>query len=611
MSGLSSGSSSSIPGTNVPPVSFPGIVSGIDYSSIIQKLTSLTLAPVTQINAQISTLNAANAELLKINAMLASVQNALTALSDQSLYESYAGISSNTSIATATGIPSVAATPGTYVVDSAELATATQVTSAANMGQTENASIGGTVAANVPLIDSYAAITPSNGSSGQGVITVDGVQIKYDVTSQSLDTILGNINTAVHTAGDATFNIGLVGAGDTVQVTDSGHPIALGSSSDSGNLLQVLRLDQAQVQNTGSSGTVTATAGVGGINASLSFNSTNAEGQATNANFVTPVTAGFFTINGVQINVTSSQNVYDVIGAINASAAGVIASYNSATGSITLTNKNTGPQNIVLGSGSDTSNFLQAAGLTTASGATTSLGTQAQVTFQAQGGVPQTVYSNSNSVTDAIPGISLNLQSSDPSTAFTVTVSQSSTQLVTAINAFVSAYNAAISEINKATAPPIVVQSPTGGANHLAVGWRRRTLQQFGRFDHQKRTGLDGLESVRQPGFTVQLARFNWTSARQLVPAAAGEQPERFQRRQQPGFHADGRRDRRPASAREHRDAASGIGRRSHCRTEPVQRFARIRQQHRHVPDRSDRRFNDYVNRALRHRAGAITAARV
>jgi hypothetical protein len=61
---------SSIPGTNVPPVSFPGIASGIDYNSIIQKLTSMTLAPTTQLNQQIATLNAANAELVKINGLL-------------------------------------------------------------------------------------------------------------------------------------------------------------------------------------------------------------------------------------------------------------------------------------------------------------------------------------------------------------------------------------------------------------------------------------------------------------------------------------------------------------------------------------------------------------
>ncbi len=49
------------------PISFPGIVSGIDYNAIISKLTQLSLAPTTLLNAQIATLNNANAELIKIS----------------------------------------------------------------------------------------------------------------------------------------------------------------------------------------------------------------------------------------------------------------------------------------------------------------------------------------------------------------------------------------------------------------------------------------------------------------------------------------------------------------------------------------------------------------
>lgn len=471
MSGLGSGGVSGVPGTNVPPVSFPGIASGIDYNSIITKLTSLTLQPVTQIDAQISTLNAANAELLHLNALLASVQNSLTALSDPSIFDAYDATSSNPAFATASGLPSVAATPGTYIVDSTTLATATQVVGASGMGFTENDSIGGATASNAPLVDSYAAITPTNGPTGQGSITIDGVKINYDVTSQSLNTILANINTAVQ-AVDPTFNIGLVPGTDTVQISDSAHPVALGSPADSGNLLQVLRLDQAEVNNTPTSGSVTGTAGVGGVNAALAFNSTNALGQATNANFVTPVTAGVFTINGVQINVNATENLYDVINSINQSAAGVVASYNSANGQITLTASATGPQSMVLGAASDSSNFLQAAGLTTASGATTTLGTQASVTYQTEGGTPQTVYSNSNNVTNAIAGVQLSLTSTDAGTPFTVTVSQDSSKLVNAVTTFVSAYNAAISEINTDTAPPIVVQGAagTGAGSSQSVG---------------------------------------------------------------------------------------------------------------------------------------------
>lgn len=455
---------SSIPGTNVPPVSFPGIASGIDYNSIIKKLTSMTLAPVTQLNQQIATLNSANAELIKINGLLSSVQTALTDLSQTNIYSAVSATSSDPTIATASGIPGGNASPGNYVISATHLATATQVVSSLAVGHSERDAIGGTTADLVALANSYAAITPTNGSTAQGSITINGVSVKYDVNTQSIQTIFANINSAVQAAtGDASFNIGFAGTSDTVQITDANNPISIGSPADSGNLLAVLRLDQAQIANGPSSGSVMGTAGVGGINQGLAFNSTNPSGT-TNANYVTAVTSGYFTINGVQISVdTAKDNLHSVLQRINASAAGVNATYDAGTGKITLTNKLTGARSIVLGSASDTSNFLSASGLTASGGAVTTLGTQASVTFQDASGGSHTVFSNSNLVTNAIPGVQLNLLSNS-STPFQVTVGQDSSQLVSALNTFVSAYNAAINEINTATAPPIVAQSATGSS---------------------------------------------------------------------------------------------------------------------------------------------------
>lgn len=71
-----------------------------------------------------------------------------------------------------------------------------------------------------------------------------------------------------------------------------------------------------------------------------------------------------FTINGKVITLTGSEAIDDgtassVIGKINASGAGVTASYDGATGKFTLTSGST----IILGSGADTSNFLRQAQL--------------------------------------------------------------------------------------------------------------------------------------------------------------------------------------------------------------------------------------------------------
>jgi len=78
------------------------------------------------------------------------------------------------------------------------------------------------------------------------------------------------------------------------------------------------------------------------------------------AAFAAPVTAGTFTINGAQITVASTdtlQNVFDNIAAATNNA--VTASYDSTSDTITLSSTS----DIVLGSATDSSNFLQAAQL--------------------------------------------------------------------------------------------------------------------------------------------------------------------------------------------------------------------------------------------------------
>jgi len=452
-------SDSTVYGTNVAPISFPGIVSGINYNEIIDKLTQLSLAPTTQLNAQIATLNNANTELIKISNLLASVQTALGNLSNPDLFSTFGATSSNTSALTAAGIPGVSAAPGLYTIESVKAATSTSVLSSDTAGHsiTDDLTTGqyaGDASDTVPLIDSYASVTPTNGTNGEGSVTVDGVSISYNVNSQSLDTILQNIQTEVRASADAGFLATLVNGVVEFKSTD-GEQISLGSNEDQGNLLQVLQLSNAQLINTVGGGLIEGTANVGGINADADFNSSN------DAGFKTAVTAGTFTINGVKITVAADQNLNDIINEINSSTAGVTAVYNSVTGQVQLTNTNSGPQSIVLSASGDTSNFLTAVGLTTTSGATTTVGQQSAISVQNPDGTSSTYYNNSNTVTDAIPGLTLSI-TGNTTTPFTVDVTQNTTLLVSTIQAFISTYNAAVNEINNATAPPVVLAIQPG-----------------------------------------------------------------------------------------------------------------------------------------------------
>jgi flagellar hook-associated protein 2 len=78
------------------------------------------------------------------------------------------------------------------------------------------------------------------------------------------------------------------------------------------------------------------------------------------ANFADPVTAGTFTVNGKQITVATSDTLQSVFDQISTATGGAVtASYDSTTDEISFTSSSP----IVLGSATDTSNFLQAAKL--------------------------------------------------------------------------------------------------------------------------------------------------------------------------------------------------------------------------------------------------------
>ncbi|HCZ06947.1 MAG: flagellar hook-associated protein 2 [Thermotogota bacterium] len=72
--------------------------------------------------------------------------------------------------------------------------------------------------------------------------------------------------------------------------------------------------------------------------------------------------AGTFTINGVEITINATDTIDDIINKINASGAGVTASYDAITGKVSITS----PNAFTLGSPTDTSNLLEVFNLSNA-----------------------------------------------------------------------------------------------------------------------------------------------------------------------------------------------------------------------------------------------------
>lgn len=164
---------------------------------------------------------------------------------------------------------------------------------------------------------------------------------------------------------------------------------------------------------------------------------------ATSANTGTPpafttefAVAGGFDINGVSFTYDDDiDSINEIISRINASTAGVDASYDSVEDKLTLRSESTGAESIQM---SDTTgNFLAATGVLAA---TQTVGVNAVYTIDTvAGGAEQT--SASNVVSSVIPGVTFEMKQADSTNAITVTISQNAGGTVDVAEAFVAQFN--------------------------------------------------------------------------------------------------------------------------------------------------------------------------
>lgn len=207
---------------------------------------------------------------------------------------------------------------------------------------------------------SYSPFGPEFGGSSTSLPTISGVYggveddtLRFEVRSNGTRTVGGSKSIRID-----VYN----GAGDRIdrinmpEFTPAGTPFEL----DNGLVLQlgagtVVKDDTFFVDVSASVGSA--------VDPAKPFDGTRND----RPNFEEPhtVTDGSFTINGETISVDASDSINDVIGKINASDAGVTATFNAATETIQMTTIDTGSDaDIVLAD--DTSGFLAATKLDTA-----------------------------------------------------------------------------------------------------------------------------------------------------------------------------------------------------------------------------------------------------
>jgi flagellar hook-associated protein 2 len=104
-----------------------GLVSGIDYETIIAKTRAVNSRPISLIQMQASKLNTQNAALQSVSKLLAQFKTASEGLSNSSDFFSFTSSSSNTAIASASADANAA--EGSYSVKVKQLATAHRIAS--------------------------------------------------------------------------------------------------------------------------------------------------------------------------------------------------------------------------------------------------------------------------------------------------------------------------------------------------------------------------------------------------------------------------------------------------------------------------------------------------
>ena len=398
-----------------------------DWQTMITQIIQADSAPVTALQAKETTNQSQITALSTLQTDITQLQTDIQALTVPSLFASRTVSSSDPSW-NATAASGTAA--GTYSIAITHLATAASRVGSQNIASplSSSSNVEGLTLATLPTATPITA----------GTFTVNGQPVTIALTD-SLQDVFDKIYTASGGAVTASY----VPGSDKIKLTNTNpantSEIVLGAVNDSSNFLQATQLannDTSTVSSANPLGAVALNVPLAQANLSSSITAVDGSGN------------GSFTINGVSIayNV-NTDSLATVVKRINASSAGVTASYNSATNNVILTNNSTG--DIGLGANDVATlgqvGLLGALGLTSAS--TLQHGQNALLTVN--GGPAISSASNTLSATTlGIPGLTV---TAGTATTQTITVAPDTNSMTTAIQAFVADYNTVQSAISTDT----------------------------------------------------------------------------------------------------------------------------------------------------------------
>jgi flagellar hook-associated protein 2 len=417
-----------------------GLVSGFDWKTFIDSTIEYSRVPATRLEAEKAANNRKNTALSTLDGKMTVLQTAIADLQSSAVFS--ARTASLPSTATAwTASAGAGTVTGAYKINVAQIATASRINGTTDiaLGLSATNDVSGLTLATLPV---GAPVTA-------GTFTIDGKQIAVTL-DDSLQDVFDRISTATSGAVTAAYDF----ATDKVTLTGSG-PITLGAANDSSNFLSALRL---------------ANNGTASVSSNTALSSLTLSTPLGSSNLRTPVAAGAgsFTINGVNIAYDAgTDSVKSVLQRINASTAGVSATYDSATDRVILANKTTGDTGIFLSD--DTGNVLGALGLI---GGGAALARGKNTLYTIDDGPDLISASNTlASASHGIDGLSITVKDSGE---HTVTVASDTSAMKGKIEAFISAFNSVqtfIEEQTKTTAANGKVTTSTLSSEREVEAW--------------------------------------------------------------------------------------------------------------------------------------------
>ncbi len=408
---------------NISPFASSLTGSSFDWQSFVDTMMSYQSTTITTLKAEQSVNTDKVSGLNIIKSYMQDLQTKTKALTSSSLFGGRT-VSSTTSGSNWTLSAATNTATGAYTFNVSQLATSSKRTGSADISSPLHNSD------NVSTLT--LAAMPTATAVTAGTFTVNGATVTIAL-EDSLQDVFTKINVATGGAVTGSYST----ATDKITLS-SGSEIVLGGANDTSNFLAATQL---------------ANNGTGSLSSTNALGSARINSPLASARLRSAITAvdgsgnGSFSLNGVAIayNV-NSDSLSSIITRINASSAGVTASYDSALDRMVLVNKSTGDMGFGL---SETAGgFLDAVGLSmTSSGAATSRGKNALFTVNDG----STLTSMSNTLDSSVTGITgLSVKAGTTGTQ-TINVSSDTASMKSAIQAFIDSYNVVQSNIDLQT----------------------------------------------------------------------------------------------------------------------------------------------------------------